>query len=118
MKPLCHLVLGIALFQIATVNSFSKTFADAKSAGEFYDIPENSEDQIEESGPNKGHDLPWGFGTGKIKNNLSTSVENKDKPTMVGSAYSCKWDQSDDEILKSINFFNKIIVNIAVRQVK
>jgi len=118
MKPLCHLVLGIALIQIAAVNSFSKNFVDPYSTGEFYDIPGNFRDQIEASVSKEGHDVPWGFGRGEIKNNLSTSVENKVKPTRVGSAYSCKWNQSDDEILKSINFFNKIIINIVVRHVK
>ena len=118
MKPLCYLVIGVTLIQIAAVNSFSKNFVDAYSTGEFYDIPGNFRDQIEASVSKEGHDVPWGFGRGEIKNILSTSVENTVKPMVVGSAYPSNWEQSDDEILKSINFFNKIIVNIAFRQVK
>ena len=118
MKPLCYLVLGIALIQIAAVNSFSKILVDAYSNGELYNNPGNFGGRIESSVSKEAHDVLWGYGRGEIKNILSTSVENNVKPTMVGAAYSCNRVQSDDEILKSFKFFNKIIVNIAVWQDK
>ncbi len=65
-----------------------------------------------------GHDVPWGSGSSEIENILRTLVENQVSPTLIGLEYSYNWDQSDNEILESIDFFNKTIVNIAAGQVK
>ena len=66
----------------------------------------------------KGHDVPWGTGISEIENILNTLVKNNIDPTMVELEYSYNWDQSDHEIQKSIDSFNKFVTNIAVGQVK
>lgn len=72
---------------------------------------------LNELTPN-GHDVPWGSGASEINRILSTLVENKIKPTMVGLEYSYNWDKSDSEIKQSIDSFSKFITNIAAGQVK
>ncbi len=65
----------------------------------------------------KGHDVPWGTGSSKIETILEHLAKNKVHPTLVGLEYSYNWDQSDDEIRRSVEAFNEIVINIATSRI-
>ncbi len=59
-----------------------------------------------------GHDVPWGSGVSGIKNLLTDLASGPNPLTMIGLEYSYNWDQSDDEIRKSIQTFHDINIDL------
>ncbi len=64
------------------------------------------------AGPD-GHDVPWGSGVGKSTAFLREVHRLGIKPTMFGIEYAYNWLESMPEIARSIEFFNKLSIDLA-----
>ena len=63
----------------------------------------------------EGHDVPWGTGAGKTKEFIEEIHRLGIRPTMFGLEYSYNWFESMPAISQSIDFFNKISMELAQR---
>jgi sugar phosphate isomerase/epimerase/type 1 glutamine amidotransferase len=61
----------------------------------------------------KGHDVPWGTGVIDLEGILRHIKENNIRPVMFGLEYSYNWDHSLPEIKESIEFFNRVSLELA-----
>ena len=61
----------------------------------------------------QGHDVPWGTGAGKTEQFIREVHRLGLKPTMWGLEYSYNWLESLPEIVKCVEFFNKVSVPLA-----
>ncbi len=62
-----------------------------------------------------GHDVPWGTGAGRTKKFIEEIHRLGIRPTMFGLEYSYDWFDSMPEIARSIDFFNKMSIELAQR---
>jgi len=60
----------------------------------------------------QGHDVPWGTGIGKAEEFLREVHRLGIKPTMFGIEYAYNWLESLPEIAKSVEFFNKVSLDL------
>jgi type 1 glutamine amidotransferase/sugar phosphate isomerase/epimerase len=61
----------------------------------------------------QGHDVPWGTGAGKTEEVLKEAHRLGIKPTMFGLEYSYNWLESMPDIARTIEFFNKVSLDLA-----
>jgi len=61
----------------------------------------------------KGHDVPWGTGTGKSEEFLRELHRQGIKPTMIGLEYAYDWFESMPKLATCIEFFNATTLKIA-----
>ena len=61
----------------------------------------------------KGHDVPWGTGTGKSREFFEELHRHGIKPTMIGLEYSREWLESMPKLAKCIEFFNTTTLELA-----
>jgi type 1 glutamine amidotransferase/sugar phosphate isomerase/epimerase len=67
---------------------------------------------LNELGP-QGHDVPWGSGVGKTEEFIRALHALGVKPTMFGIEYAYNWLESMPEVGRSIEFFNKVSLDLA-----
>jgi type 1 glutamine amidotransferase/sugar phosphate isomerase/epimerase len=67
---------------------------------------------LHESGE-KGHDVPWGTGTGKSREFFEELHRQGIKPTMIGLEYSREWLESMPKLAKCIEFFNTTTLELS-----
>jgi sugar phosphate isomerase/epimerase len=60
----------------------------------------------------KGHDVPWGTGTGKSEEFLRELHRQGIKPTMIGLEYAYDWFESMPKLASCIEFFNATTLKI------
>ncbi|MEW6356860.1 MAG: ThuA domain-containing protein [Planctomycetota bacterium] len=61
----------------------------------------------------QGHDVPWGTGVGRTEEFLREIHRLGITPTMFGLEYSYNWLASMPEIAQTIEFFNKVSIDLA-----
>ena len=61
----------------------------------------------------EGHDVSWGTGVGKAEEFIAEVRRLGLSPTMFGIEYAYNWHESMPEIARSIEFFNKVCLNLA-----
>jgi sugar phosphate isomerase/epimerase len=69
---------------------------------------------LHERGP-KGHDVPWGTGSGKTREFFEELHRHGIKPTMIGIEYSHDWFESMPKLAQSIEFFNATTLDLATK---
>jgi type 1 glutamine amidotransferase/sugar phosphate isomerase/epimerase len=69
---------------------------------------------LHERGP-KGHDVPWGTGSGKTLEFFEELHRHGIKPTMIGIEYSYDWFESMPKLAQSIEFFNATTLGLAAK---
>jgi type 1 glutamine amidotransferase/sugar phosphate isomerase/epimerase len=60
----------------------------------------------------QGHDVPWGTGVGKAEEFIREVHRLGIRPTMFGIEYAYNWLESIPEIARSIDFFNKVSLEL------
>jgi sugar phosphate isomerase/epimerase len=60
----------------------------------------------------QGHDVPWGTGVGKTEEFIREVRRLGLRPTMFGIEYAYNWLASMPEIARSIDFFNKVSLEL------
>jgi type 1 glutamine amidotransferase/sugar phosphate isomerase/epimerase len=60
----------------------------------------------------QGHDVPWGTGVGKAEEFIREVHRLGLRPTMFGIEYAYNWLESMPEIARSIEFFNKVSLEL------
>ena len=60
----------------------------------------------------KGHDVAWGTGAGRMEEVVHEIHRLKLKPTMIGLEFSHNWFKSMPDIVKSIEFFNEMSLQL------
>lgn len=60
-----------------------------------------------------GHDVPWGTGVGQMEKFLREVHRLGIRPIMFGLEYSYNWFESMPEMAQSIEFFNKVSLDLA-----
>lgn len=63
----------------------------------------------------EGHDVPWGTGVGRTRQFIEQIHHLGITPTMFGLEYSYNWFESMPDIVKCIEFFNKLSMKITER---
>ena len=63
----------------------------------------------------EGHDVPWGTGVGRTRQFIEQIRRLGITPTMFGLEYSYNWFESMPDIMKCIEFFNKLSKQITER---
>jgi sugar phosphate isomerase/epimerase/type 1 glutamine amidotransferase len=61
----------------------------------------------------KGHDVPWGTGVIDLEGILRYMQQKNIRPVMFGLEYSYNWDHSLPEIKESIEYFNRVSLELA-----
>lgn len=61
----------------------------------------------------KGHDVPWGTGVGRIEEFLRELLRLGRRPTMFGLEYSRNFLTSTPEVAKCAEFFNRLSLQVA-----
>lgn len=64
----------------------------------------------------EGHDVAWGTGKSNLKEIFELIELLKLKPSLIGLEYSYNWGNSLPDIIRSKDFFDKTVVNIAVNK--
>lgn len=63
----------------------------------------------------KGHDVPWGTGTGKSREFFQELHRHGIQPTMIGLEYSREWLESMPKLAKCIEFFNATTLELTAK---
>jgi sugar phosphate isomerase/epimerase len=61
----------------------------------------------------RGHDVPWGTGSGRSREFFHELHRHGIKPAMIGLEYSRDWFESMPKLAQSIDFFNDTTVELA-----
>jgi sugar phosphate isomerase/epimerase len=63
-----------------------------------------------------GHDVAWGSGKSDLKEVFELLASMDIKPSLIGLEYSYNWGNSLTDIIKSKEFFDKTVINIAINK--
>jgi L-ribulose-5-phosphate 3-epimerase UlaE len=59
------------------------------------------------------HDVAWGTGKSQLKEIFELLAASEIKPSLIGLEFSHNWGNSLPDIIKSMEFFDQTVINIA-----